>query len=510
MTRDVGDFPTPPGLVALVLDRLGPRWDRVLEPTCGGGRFLQGLLDRSPVPREIQGIELQECHYREASSLAERAPASRTSRVRVRQASLFELDLARDLEWTGTGRLLVVGNPPWVTNAELGGLGSSNLPTKSNFKCDRGIVARTGASNFDIAEAVWLKLLNDLKDQDATIALLCKTSVARRVLEHAHKAKLPVADAEIVRIDARAWFGAAVEACWLRVRLGNRRLERIPVFDRFDRREPVAEMGFVHGRLVADLSAYSTFAFADGTCPLTWRQGLKHDAARVMELSLDRSGTPRNHREEPVDVEPEYVFPLFKGADLARPGPVAPSRAVIVTQRKVGEDTSRLEREAPRLWSYLQANAPLFDRRKSSIYRDGPRFAMFGIGPYSFEPYKVVVSGLHREPRFHAVGPHGGRPSMLDDTSYSLACDSPEQAAVVSALLNSSGPLGLLKALTFPGAKRPVTKAALQRIDLAALLARSDRAAILERAQLDLERLSGRARIDPESLKSLLATNPKR
>ena len=28
----------------------------------------------------------------------------------------------------------MVGNPPWVTNAELGSLGSVNLPEKSNFQ----------------------------------------------------------------------------------------------------------------------------------------------------------------------------------------------------------------------------------------------------------------------------------------------------------------------------------------------------------------------------------------
>ena len=34
--RDLGDFQTPPALVAAILDRLGPvgaRWPRVLEPT---------------------------------------------------------------------------------------------------------------------------------------------------------------------------------------------------------------------------------------------------------------------------------------------------------------------------------------------------------------------------------------------------------------------------------------------------------------------------------------------
>ena len=59
----------------------------------------------------------------------------------------------------------------------------------------------TGASNFDIAEAIWVKLLNELAGEDATIALLCKTSVARRVLEHAHRSRLPVSAVELVQIE---------------------------------------------------------------------------------------------------------------------------------------------------------------------------------------------------------------------------------------------------------------------------------------------------------------------
>ncbi|MCA1685615.1 MAG: hypothetical protein LC745_06440, partial [Planctomycetia bacterium] len=172
-----------------------------------------------------------------------------------------------------------------------------------------------------------------------------------------------------------------------------------------------------------------------------------------------------------------------------------------------GDDTGRLRDAAPGLWAYLWAHAGAFSRRKSSIYRNRPEFAMFGVGPYCFAPYKVAVSGLHKAPVFHAVGPQGGRPVMLDDTGYFLACRSPEQAALAAGLLNGPDALGLLRALAFPGAKRPVTKAALRRVDLRALLARSaDRPALLDRAGAEVSRLSGRPPEWPEPLDSLLET----
>jgi hypothetical protein len=545
LRRDLGDFQTPPALVAEVLDALGPvgrRWPRVLEPSCGRGHFLAGLVCLADPPREVIGIEIQEDHCRAA-----REAVAGSSRVEVIHASLFGLDLRRDLPWRDEGPLLVVGNPPWVTNAELGSLGSGNHPRKANVKGLRGIDARTGASNFDVAEAVWLKLIAELADQEPTIALLCKTSVARNVLEFAAKAGLPVAEASLSRIDARRWFGAAVDACLFRVALGperpvpvgrrhstphpgppphgGREIEgltfadprwdgeesaslppcgggpgwggapgnlvpgRVPVFADLRAATPEAVMGFARGRLVADIDAYRPRAFADGRCPLSWRQGLKHDAAAVMELARGGdSGTLRNRLGEDVDVEPEYVYPLLKGADLIGPRR-RPGRAVIVTQAKIGQDTRHLEESAPRLWAYLRSHGAAFENRRSSIYRGQPPFAMFGVGPYSFAPYKVAVSGLHKAPAFRAVGPDGGRPVMLDDTGYFLPCRSPEQAAMLSAMLNDPEALGLINALTFRDAKRPITKALLQRIDLSALATRVDRDALIARAEGELGRL---------------------
>ena len=46
------------------------------------------------------------------------------------------------------------------------------------------------------------------------------------------------------------------------------------------------------------------------------------------------------------------------------------------------------------MWSYLQAHGARFARRKSSIYHGQPPFALFGIGPYSFAPFKVAILNL--------------------------------------------------------------------------------------------------------------------
>jgi hypothetical protein len=492
--RDLGDFQTPPELVDAVLETLGPigaRWPRVLEPTCGRGNFVAGLLRHTSPPREIRGIEIQPDHCRTAEAcVGSRADIG--SRVSITCADVFRLDLGRDLIWQEDGPLLVLGNPPWVTSAELGRLSDAHVPPKANIKGLAGLEARTGSSNFDVAEAIWLKLARDLAAEDLTIAILCKNSVARGILQFARRAGLPVLDASIRRIDAARWFGATVDACLFGATLAagrsggevaSPRCAGVPFFPSLGSSEPARVLGFARGWLVADREAYGRSAFADGTCPKIWRQGLKHDAAAVMELSVEPgTGRLRNRAGEDVEVETGFVYPLLKGADLRRPADERPARAVLVTQERIGHDTKRLASSAPRLWAYLSARADRFDRRRSSIYRGRSPFAIFGVGPYSFAPYKVAVAGLSKAPAFRAVGPRGGRPVMFDDTCYFLPCSSAPEAVALSALCNDPFALGFLASASFPDAKRPITKALLQRLDLRAILERADRPRLRERA----------------------------
>jgi hypothetical protein len=472
--KELADFPTPPGLVSEVLQAIGSiggRYDRVLEPTCGRGHFIAGILGRPDRPREIRGFEIQPDHAEAARTLG--GPGVH---LVVETADLFRLDLSRQVPWSEEGRLLVVGNLPWVTTAEVGASGGSNGPSRSNVRGLRGIDAMTGASNFDVSEAIWLKLIRELAPDRPTIALLCKSAVARNVLRAVWTAGLPVTHATLWRVDAPRWFRASVDACLLRVEVGpGPKATEAEVFRDLTSTEPESSLGFEGGRMIADVAAHRRSSFAEGPCPLTWRQGLKHDAADVMELVLGLDGRALNKLGEVVDVEPDFVFPLLKGTDLAGSKRTRPRRSVIVTQDRLGFDTRDLEQRAPGLWSYLGAHRGAFDRRKSAIYRGRPPFAMFGIGDYSFAPFKVGVSGLHKNPRFRAVEPVEGRPTMLDDTSYFLPCETIDQASTLAEVLNGPEAQDLIRALVFRDAKRPITKALLQRIDLKALLAHTGR-----------------------------------
>ncbi|MEZ5252232.1 MAG: hypothetical protein R2689_00055 [Microthrixaceae bacterium] len=450
-----GDFQTPVELAHAVLRVLGGEWDRVLEPTCGVGNFLTAAA-AAGIPERV-GIEVQAAYCDQA----------RSTGATIITASIFDTDLARDVPWTRSGSLLVVGNPPWITSSQLGSLGSANLPAKSNLRNLRGIDAMTGASNFDISEFIILKVAAELEAEQPTIAMLCKTQVARNVIEFAHRHSLRLDRASIRRIDAKKWFDASVDACLFTFRYGCTQDLEVPSYDGLSSEEPSQTLGFAGGRMVADVHAHRRSAFLDGSSPFEWRQGIKHDAATVMELNRDQSGKHTTRTGEVVEVEDDHLYPLLKCTDVFH-GRTS-TRSAIVTQRRLGDDTTELAKTAPALWQYLTQHRDRLDGRKSSIYRGRPPFSMFGIGDYTFAPWKVAVSGLHQDIRFRVVGPVGGKPVVFDDTCYMLPFERGADAAIAAALLSTPAVRDLLASLTFPGSKRTVTKKLLTRIDLRAL-----------------------------------------
>jgi hypothetical protein len=426
-------------------------------------------------PNEVVGIEAQPHYASQAASYG-----------RVIQRDIFRMDLRNDLGWETSGPLLVIGNPPWVTNAALSGFGSINLPAKTNLKNMKGIDALTGASNFDIAEFILLKLIVELQHEEPTIAMLCKTHVARNVVAYCAELGLPMEGASMRRINAKRWFGANVDACLFTVTVRSGSYD-CAVYAHLQDVEPLVTLGVRDGRLVADVDAYGRSRFADGKSPVEWRQGVKHDAAGVIEL-LDGPHGIMNRSGEPVDVEESFLFPLLKSTDLFRDR-LQPSKWMIVPQRHLREDTRHLEISAPRLWSYLIKHRDVFEGRQSSIYRGRPPFAIFGVGDYTFAPYKVAVSGLHKEARFRLIGPAEGRPVMLDDTSYFLAFETAVDAALVQALISGPECHDLIAALVFWDAKRPITKKLLQRIDLVQLGTRAQTSAVLGEAGRMLQKM---------------------
>jgi hypothetical protein len=468
-TVEFGDFQTPDALASDVCRLLSGRGispASLLEPTCGIGNFLLAAIERFPELSTGLGIEINNDYVcRAVERIRSHAYADK---VRVVRQSFFDVDWANILSDLPEP-VLIVGNPPWVTNSALGVLGSSNLPTKSNFQNHTGLEALTGKSNFDISEWMLIKLLEMLEGRRATLAMLCKTAVARKVLFHAWKNDISVKDAEIHPIDAAASFGAAVDACLLVCSLSPASHNRdCRVFSHLGDAEPVATIGFHDGQLVADVSAYERWKHLGGEEVYRWRSGVKHDCSKVMELRKE-GDRYHNGLDEVLELEDDYVYPMLKSSEITNGQSKKPTRWMLVTQKAVGDETSIIRVIAPKTWAYLQKQGALLDRRASSIYRNRPRFSVFGVGEYTFASWKVAISGFYKKLQFAIVGPYSEKPVILDDTSYFVSCQSEQEAQFIASLLNSQPAREFFSAFVFWDAKRPITIDMLRRLDLAAL-----------------------------------------
>lgn len=474
-----------------------------MEPTCGQGNFIAGLLSLTNPPKEIKGFELQSRSVEQALSIDR---GSADTRIAINQQNIFTMHFGRDLQWQEQGSLFVIGNPPWITNSALGVLDSSNLPVKKNFKGMAGFEAITGSSNFDIAEYIWLKLIQELLQEQPTIALLCKTQVARNVLQFAAKAAFPIHHAKIKKINAAQWFGAAVDACLFSLDVGGATASyEAEVYEDLLSADPTTTIGVVQGRLITDMGQHKNVALFDGLSPITWHQGIKHDAARVVELTLATDGVWKNKLDEIVIVESPYLYPLLKSSDLNGKRYIKPQRAIIVPHQHPSHDTRALQHSAPQLWHYLTAHHSYFEQRKSTIYKKSFPFGYFGLGVYSFAPYKVAISGFYKSLHFRVIDAVDGRPVMFDDTCYFLACHSLQQACLIAALLNSTLCQDFLQSIIFWDAKRPITKKILQRIDLTVLFRVSDKRMLFQQAQKEYETVGTHdSTVWPADLETLL------
>lgn len=456
--REYGDYQTPVEFAEKVCVYLKDfRYiepSAIVEPTCGVGGFLKSSLLFNA--SEYYGIEINPEYCNICRNEIQ------DDRVKIINSDFFAFSSKALIQ--DKRQILVIGNPPWVTNSTLSALGSDNLPLKANFKGLKGIDAITGASNFDICEYIILQLINEYRNTNTVISMLCKTSVARNVFKELKRNYINFWSCDMLEFDAAKVFGINASACVLVIQLSEKEVSSdvCNVYD-FEKPETVkSQFGYVDGQFYSNLDA-ETENF-DGHCCFEWRQGVKHDCSKVMELTM-RNGTLQNGQKENVQIEDDIVFPLIKSSMFKAPIIHSFSKYVIVTQKKAREETGHLEKELPKTWEYLCDNIDLFKNRKSSIYRGAPPFSIFGVGDYSYSKFKVGVSGFYKQPLFSVLYSDDEKPVMTDDTSYFICFDSYDMAYVAMLLLNSDKVQGFLTSIAFLDAKRPYTKKVLERID---------------------------------------------
>jgi hypothetical protein len=459
-----GDFQTPLSLarrVAALVEQEESAVGTVVEPTCGIGRFLQAAAEVFGKAPEYWGFDINPEYVEMSRKVLEQVG---TVTGYVEQRDFYATDWKEFLS-RQPAPLLIIGNPPWITNAAMGAIGGHNLPEKSNFQRHGGFAAKTGKANFDISEWMLIKLLEALQGTRAAIAMLCKTATARKVLRHAWLNGLDAGHSSLHLIDATAEFGVSVDACLFYAHTGMGGAEfTATVYRNLSFDKPLQTFGLFAGELVSNIDAYRTLRNLSGIEYRKWRSGVKHDAAKIMELTRD-NGEFVNGLGERYKLEEDYIYPLLKSSDLAN-GRLRPTRYVLLTQRRVTDETDDIQKSAPTTWRYLLDHSGQLDKRGSSIYAKRAKFSVFGIGDYSFSPAKVAISGLYKNLHFQALGTAGGKPIVVDDTCYFIPCDSKAEAEFFADLLNSETSQRFISALVFMDAKRPVTIDVLRRIDL--------------------------------------------
>ena len=468
---EYGDFQTNKDLsnnICKLLYKQKVTPEIIIEPTCGKGNFIISCLETFDNIKYIYGIEIYKPYIWETKfSILDyflNKKFYNIPEISINHFNVFDFDFDLIRKKHLTQEVLIIGNPPWVTNSKLSILESDNLPVKSNFKRHTGFDAITGKGNFDIGEYISIKLISTFAKSKGSFCFLVKNSVVKNILLEQNKNRYSLSNFQQFDIDAKKEFNVSVNACLLLCSLNKNPDITINEYN-FYTMALIRKYGWVNKKFVADTGLYLKTNNIDGKCPFVWRQGIKHDASKIMEFDILKNHFINKNKEE-FEIENDLVFCLLKSSDLKGRTLDSSRKYTIITQKKIGEETQYIKKQFPKTYNYLLNNIEYFSKRKSSIYKGKPLFSIFGIGDYSFKPYKVGISGMYKTTIFSLIKPNLKKPIMLDDTCYFVGFETLIEAEITRFLLNKQETQKFIKSIAFEDAKRMITKDLLMRIDL--------------------------------------------
>ncbi|MHA1697317.1 MAG: hypothetical protein ACTSWN_00590, partial [Promethearchaeota archaeon] len=325
---DLGDFQTPVSFSDQVCRLLAKDFkvnpEILVEPTCGQGNFVISAIKNFISLKHVICVEIQAKHeWLFKLRLVDLAlKGFKLPVIQFFRENVFSFDFSRRLKKhlvnQDRSEILILGNPPWVTNSELMRLESINLPEKTNIKRFKGIEAITGKSNFDISEYIIISLIKNFSSIPAKLAILCKNTVAKNLIKDNPKLELPITKACIIEFDAREKFGINTPAAIFVAETyrgptsGVNKQDRCKRFKFLgDKINFIGSFGWYANKFVSDISTYQPLEFIDGKSQLEWRQGLKHDLSKVLVLTRIKENTFMNGFGEQISIEEKHVYPFI-------------------------------------------------------------------------------------------------------------------------------------------------------------------------------------------------------
>lgn len=428
----------------------------VVDPTMGEGQLLEALLQagiaRGHRPEELpwdrlSGVEIEESFIR---------------RARERFAAEYGLEMDGrfihgDVFTAAVPRAdIVLANPPWISFADLPDSlkpGYKELFVEYGLTDDRRKLL-LGSSRIDLAALVIQRCMRDLLTPGGRALFFAPLSILLNDGAHAGFRRFRCRET-VYALDQVCDFGRERVFPEVGTRYGllsftRDKKTRYPLpYHRLEGgcwREYAAEplldpnaplTAVPHDRANA-LKELKPIEIHKPSLP---RQGVNTGGANGLYFFLRREEEDTAHYrlDDAVVLPKGFVFPLLTARSFRSPAS-DPERWVLLPYRKEGKALSWAEIEAyPRLADYLLRNRERLSARKGSMLRAsidrGFWWAMLGVGPYSFAPYKIV---------WEAYGRSSFRPLLLDgfwQANQSLQAfmpfwDKAEAKRVLGALKN--------------------------------------------------------------------------
>ena len=347
---EYGDFQTNIELatkVALFLKNNIVNPKIIVEPTCGKGNFIIACLETFNQVEKIIAVEIYKPYVWETKfNILEFFivnPQVIRPEIEINHFNAFDFNYSQIFIKNSNEEILVIGNPPWVTNAKLSSLESGNLPLKSNFKKHSGLDAMTGKGNFDIGEYISLMMFDAFQNSKGHFAFLVKNSVIKNLVYDQKQRNYNISTLQKLSIDSKKEFNVSVEASLFFCKLNGKPDFFCNEFKFSDDSNIINQFGWVNDKFVSDIEKYKQTNDLDGISPFIWRQGIKHDLSSLMEFEKVNNYFI-NGLQEKVELEEDLVFGILKSSDLKESIIDKTRKYTIITQKKVGQDTSFIKK----------------------------------------------------------------------------------------------------------------------------------------------------------------------
>lgn len=422
----------------------------------------------------------------------------------------------------------LVGNPPWINwNA---------LPPTYRQKLEREILphyvlfdfqgqeAQLGHSNDDYLVTFTFVTIDRYLRAGGLCSFIVKqpllTNVSGRTFRHFAIRRLckttPLRVHKVADLRQVNPFGIANETAIVVLKKGERTVYPVP-YEIWLKNHHQIEIETRQAQPASESDATSPWViltpeleqtrFMEGRCPYEIRHGLKHDVADVLIVQIVEQSdsklviAPAGRPAEKYEIEPHALFPFVQPRHLAA-WRVKGYTYAIIPQRKAGENNEREVRQTlPLTYAYLKRFESAFAARRSRIFSGTPFYGLFGLGDYTWAPYKICWCGLGFRPEFAVAGPVadalvGTKPLVPDGTVYFIPTSDQLEAHFLCAILNAEIVHTFLSTRSSKS-KRGLPKKLMQQLRLPIFRREDERHLRLAEASIMLHQEANRQHLPP-------------